>query len=76
MVPSQTLNEFPHLSDLAGIQAHRRFIENNHWRIVNDCLGNPHPLSVSLGEFMYEILTPMEQTAAFHGEHCPFSKAA
>ena len=44
MLGAQLSDQLAHLDDLLGVQANGRFVENQHLRIVEDGLGQAHPL--------------------------------
>lgn len=47
---SQLTDQIPDLNDLDRVQSHSGFVENDHLRVAQQCLGNAHPLPVAFGQ--------------------------
>ena len=60
---TQILDQRSDLANLIGIQPDRGLIKNDHVGFVNDCLGNPHSLLVTLGQRANQASTHVAQAA-------------
>ena len=66
VVAGELLDELARLDDLFGIEAGRRFIQDEHVRIVNDRLRQPDPLAVALRQLGAQTVGHVGDARARH----------
>ena len=73
MLLAQVLDELADRPDLVGIESVCWFVQNEQGRVVNESVGETHPLTVSFGKGLDHLATDIGQAAGFH--HFPESLA-
>jgi hypothetical protein len=58
---AQRLDQATHLYDLGRVEADRRFVEDEHIRVVKHGLGQSHALAQPLGELADVAFRPVQQ---------------
>ena len=66
MLAPQIPDELAHLADLLRIETDRRLVEDQDRRVVQERLGQPHPLPVPLGEMVDDAAANVADAAAPH----------
>jgi len=59
-----SFNEVTNFDDLARIESDGGFVEDDDGGIVNDGLGDSHPLTVAFGEFADEAFAIFDEAAS------------
>ena len=77
MIAAQILDHPANVHNLAGVQTHRRFIEDQPRRTAHKRLGNTHTLPVSLRQLPQDAAAHIGETALFHNpRHLPLPLCA
>src|ERR1700733_8813428 len=64
VIPGQALDQVAGFIDLLGIEPRRWFVKNQHVRVVNDGLRQPHSLAIAFGEFAQKLGLDIRHKAA------------
>gem|GEM_PF-6703293 len=62
----KALDELTHGADLVRIQSNRRFIQDDQFRLMDQSVGQSHPLAVALGELADDFAAHFGQLALLH----------